>query len=105
MIMNTDNLSQRTAQDSPQNLVGDLARIKRRSTYIRVNRWRARNPERQRALSAVATALAKYELDKRPCERCGTDRNVCADPISVTPLRVVWRCRCCTNALRRESKT
>jgi hypothetical protein len=106
-IMSTDILpDQRTAQARHQNLVSDLTRrIKRRSTYLRVNRWRARNPDRQRALSAVARALQDFNLDKKPCENCGTDRNVCADPISVKPLRVVWRCRCCTNALRRRSKT
>jgi hypothetical protein len=98
----TDTPRQRTAQDRRRNLVRDSTRTKRRSTYLRVNRWRARNPERQRALSAVARALQDFNLDKKPCERCGTDKNVCADPISVRPLRVVWRCRCCTNALRRE---
>jgi hypothetical protein len=103
---NTDKPSTRTAQDRRRNLVSDLTRrIKRRSTYLRVNRWRLRNPERQRALSAVARALQDFNLDKKPCERCGTTRNVCADPISVKPLRVVWRCRCCANVRRRERKT
>jgi hypothetical protein len=122
--MSTDILPDpRTAQDHPQNLVHSrpwripprtaqsATRIKaspylpqrdRKPSYARVNRWRLRNPERQRALSAVRRALANYDLDRASCERCGTDRNVCADPVSVRPLRVVWRCRRCTNALRRE---
>jgi hypothetical protein len=76
----------------------------RRSTRLRVEQWRWRNRERQEALTAVAHALANYDLDKRPCERCGTDRNVCADEITLHPLRVVWRCRRCINARRRERK-
>jgi hypothetical protein len=103
--MDSDTPDQRPAQYFPQNLVRDSTRTKRRSTYLRVNRWRARNPERQRALSAVARALQDFNLDKKPCERCGTTSNVCADPISVKPLRVVWRCRCCANVRRRERKT
>jgi hypothetical protein len=103
--MSTDTPRQRTAQDRRRNLVSDLTR-KRRSTYRRVNRWRLRNPERQRALSAVASALQKYDLDKGPCERCGTDKNVCADEITLHPkLGVVWRCRCCAIVRRREKET
>jgi hypothetical protein len=102
-MSNTNSPDQRTAQDHPQNLVRDMTRrIKRRSTYLRVNRWRSRNPERQRALSAVATAIQNYNLTRKPCESCGTDKNVCADPVSVNPLRVDWRCRSCTNKRNRE---
>ena len=74
----------------------------RRSTYERVNRWRAKNRERQEALNAVANAVRDYDLVRKPCERCGTDKNVCADEITLHPLRVVWRCRSCANARRRE---
>src|ERR1700730_11993029 len=34
----------------------------RKITLRRVNGWRARNSERQKALSAVATAIANYDL-------------------------------------------
>ena len=76
----------------------------RKASYLRVNRWRALNRERQEALSAVATALANYDLDKQPCKDCGTDRNVVADEISMNPLRVRWRCRVCANARRRRER-
>jgi hypothetical protein len=111
----TDTPRQRTAQDRRRNLVRGRTRIKassylperdRKPSYDRVNRWRLRNPERQRALSAVASALQKYDLDKGPCERCGTDKNVCADEITLHPkLGVVWRCRCCAIVRRREKET
>jgi hypothetical protein len=78
-------------------------RLLREETSRRVSRWRARNPERQRALTAVAIALKNFDLTREPCERCGTTKNFCADPISVTPLRVKWRCRSCGNAMRREA--
>jgi hypothetical protein len=70
--------------------------------YRRVNSWRSNNSDRQKALSAVATAIANYDLTRGPCERCGTDKNVCADPFSLKPLRVHWRCRSCSAELRRK---
>jgi hypothetical protein len=75
----------------------------REATYRRVSRWRYRNPERQAALSAVATAIKYLGLKRKPCESCGTTKNVCADPISLHPLRVNWRCRKCSNAMRRKA--
>jgi hypothetical protein len=65
----------------------------REPSRLRVERWRMRNPKRQRALAAVAYALSNYSLTRKPCERCGTKRS-CADEITLHPkLTVVWRCR------------
>jgi hypothetical protein len=74
----------------------------RKVIYRRVNRWRLKNSDRQKALSAVAAAIANYDLTRGPCERCGSDKNVCADPFSLKPLRVHWRCRSCSAELRRK---
>lgn len=68
----------------------------RKSTFQRVAAWRRRNRQRQAALSAVARAIADFDLEREACERCGTGDNVCADPISLDPLRVRWRCRSCS---------
>jgi hypothetical protein len=124
-MSNTDKPDQPTAQDRrkvfsrpwripPRIAQGGLTRIKATSRYqserdckpsrLRIRRWRMRNPERQRALSAVAYALSNYSLTRKPCEDCGTDRS-CADEINLHPLRVVWRCRVCINARRRERKS
>jgi hypothetical protein len=125
--MKTDILpDQRHAQDHKQNLVRSrpwrivrplppfapqtraitpssyLPQRDREPSRLRVNRWRLRNPERQRASAAVARALANYNLTRKTCERCGTDKNVCADEIVLDPkLTVIWRCRTCINARRR----
>jgi hypothetical protein len=71
-------------------------------TSRRVSRWRSKNPERQAALSAVAVAIKNSELQREPCEQCGTTKNVCADPVSLHPLRVKWCCRSCSIAMRPE---
>jgi hypothetical protein len=73
--------------------------------HRRVSRWRQAHPERQRALSAVTGALRRRDLARGPCERCGTDRHVCADPVSVRPLLVRWICRGCSAEVRRAAIT
>jgi len=70
----------------------------------RVHKWRQRNPERQIALSKVAHAIKNHDLDRRPCERCGGNRNVVAGPITLAPLRVTWLCRSCSSVERRMNK-
>jgi hypothetical protein len=81
-------------------------RQQRDETYRRVNHWRARNPERARALGAVANAIRNYEIERgTSCARCGSKRNIVAGDISLHPLRVVWRCRRCSNAQRRQARS
>jgi hypothetical protein len=81
------------------------SRQQRYETYARVNHWRARNPERARALGAVANAIKNYELERgTSCALCGSERNIVAGPISLHPVRVVWHCRRCSNELRRQAR-
>jgi hypothetical protein len=93
--------------DSParQQAARERRRRLKEATYRRVNRWRARNPERQAPLSAVATAIQNSDLVREPCERCGTTKHVCADPISLHPLRVKWCCRSCGVEQRRLARS
>jgi hypothetical protein len=94
----------RAEAQAPASIIPPHIRRFRKATLRRVNRWRARNPERQAALSAVAVAIQNFDLVRGPCERCGTTKNVCADPISLHPLRVKWRCRSCGIAQRRLAR-
>jgi hypothetical protein len=93
--------------DSParQQAARERRRLLREVTSRRVSRWRARNSERKAALSAVAVAIKNHDLTRKPCERCGATKNVCADPTSLHPLRVKWCCRKCGNAQRRLARS
>jgi hypothetical protein len=88
---------------APSPAARERRRLLREATSRRVSRWRARNSERQKALNAVAVAIKNSDLVREPCERCGTTKSVCADPVSLHPLRVKWRCRSCGHAVRREA--
>jgi hypothetical protein len=74
-------------------------------TYRRVNHWRFKNLGRARAQSAVANAVRDHDLERKPCEICGTDFRVCAfhDDYS-KPLKVRWRCRGCNHRLKLERR-
>jgi hypothetical protein len=88
----------KAAEEAPKR-----SRQERDETYARVNHWRARNPERARALGAVANAIRNYEIERgSSCSRCGSVKNIVAGPISLHPLRVRWVCRRCSNAQRRR---
>lgn len=71
----------------------------------RTNRWRDKNPEKSRAIMRVSRAVNyTYDLERKRCESCGTDKNVCAFPVDLSqPLKVNWRCRFCNNEMRRQS--
>jgi hypothetical protein len=76
-------------------------RAKRKELSRRVDAWRAKNRDRARALSAVATAIKTFELERGPCAKCGSEKNIVAGPVTLVPrLRVEWRCRQCSNARR-----
>jgi len=78
-------------------------RRNRATSMKRTNKWRAKNPEKSRAIIAVSWAIRAFDLERKPCESCGTDKNVCAFPIDISyPLKVNWRCRFCDNDLRRQ---
>jgi hypothetical protein len=76
----------------------------RAATVRRVNRWRMKNRDKDRAINAVAEAIKRYDLERGRCEGCGTDKHVCGfHPDYAKPLAVVWRCRRCNNELRRQA--
>ncbi len=79
-------------------------RAVRKETYRRVNAWRRDHANRARELSMVAHAIQTYELERGTiCERCGSDKNICAGPVTLAPrLRVTWWCRRCSRATRRK---
>jgi hypothetical protein len=74
-------------------------------TIRRVDQWRRKNRAKDRATAAVSHAIRSYDLERGPCECCGTTKNVCAFPIDISePLKQVnWRCRRCNNDLRRQA--
>jgi hypothetical protein len=67
------------------------------------DKWRRNNPDRVRAISAVAYAIQNYDLTRGRCEGCGTDKFVCAYPADYAkPLKkVTWNCRRCHNKSSR----
>ncbi|WP_079569931.1 hypothetical protein [Bradyrhizobium erythrophlei] len=78
-------------------------RKQRAETCRRVSRCRLDNPERQTQLAAVTRALSNDEIERKPCALCGSSKNICVGPVlSMQPLKVSWRCRRCSNAMRRK---
>src|SRR5258708_5728952 len=79
-------------------------RARRLTEVERVQKWRAENPEKSRAIGAVANAIQNYDLERGRCECCRTDKHVCAfhDDYS-QPLKVNWRGRPCNYDLRRKA--
>lgn len=56
-------------------------------------RWTAANAEKRAAHKAVERALARGELTRQPCERCGAaNANAHHDDYS-RPLAVMWLCQ------------
>ncbi len=55
--------------------------------------WRKEYPNRARAQSRVAHALASGKLEKHPCFICGSDKVVGHHPDYDRPLDVVWLCQ------------
>ena len=79
------------------------SRNPKRKAYVarKQSEWRARNPKRYKARTAVANALRDGRLKKEPCELCGTRKRVQAHHDDYSkPLAVCWLCFKC----HRESK-
>lgn len=56
--------------------------------------WRIRNPEKRRAHLVVQSALRRGELQRQPCEVCGTRESVDAHHDDYrAALEVRWLCR------------
>jgi hypothetical protein len=82
-------------------------RVRDRAAEVRrMERWRAENPEKARAIDAVAHAVESYDLERPPrCPGCGTDKHVCGfHDDYAKPLAVTWSCRRCRTKARREAK-
>jgi hypothetical protein len=82
-------------------------KAKRTKAIVSTDAWRRQYPERVTAISVVAKAInTTYALDRGPCEKCGTNVRVCGFHVSgyANPLDVVWRCRRCHGAIRREAR-
>lgn len=56
------------------------------------NEWRKRNREKQSAHNAVAKALKKGKLIKKPCVKCGCENSQAHHDDYNKPLDVVWLC-------------
>lgn len=68
-----------------------------------MRRWRAANPEKQRAYSAVKQALKTGALKKGPCADCGSPHRIHAHHEDYSkPLEVVWLCYLCHAARHRN---
>ena len=63
---------------------------------------RTNNPEKNIARSAVSNALRDGNLEKQPCEVCGSERSQAHHDDYSQPLLVTWLCR--THHLERHGK-
>jgi hypothetical protein len=71
------------------------------------DKWRLKYPERAPAITAVSKAIkVTCDLDRGPCEKCGTTVKVCGFHIDgyADPLMVTWRCRRCHGAAQRAAR-
>lgn len=60
--------------------------------------FRAKNPEKYKAHTAVSNALRDKRLFKSPCIKCGDDRSQAHHEDYSKPLEVIWLCKACHNA-------
>ncbi len=58
------------------------------------NKWEIANPEKRTAHKRVERAVRSGRLERRPCERCGSEVNVHAHHDDYSrPLEVMWLCQ------------
>jgi len=55
-------------------------------------RWRSENPEKYAAHRVVAEAIRRGEIEKKPCEDCGSPRVHAHHDDYAKPLQVRWLC-------------
>lgn len=63
--------------------------------WARVQRYRARHPERHQARKRLRRAILVGALQRGPCERCGATPTDGHHPDYDRPLEVVWLCGPC----------
>jgi hypothetical protein len=80
----------------------ECRRDRARAIYI-ASRWRANNRQKCRAIASVGYAIRISNIQRGRCERCNTDKFVCAfhNQGYDKPLDVNWRCRRCQGAMQR----
>lgn len=61
--------------------------------YMR--KYRAEHPERQRATELLALAVKKGEVERQPCEACGSENARAYHADYSKPLKVSWLCLKC----------
>jgi hypothetical protein len=70
-----------------------------------VNRaWRAEDLRRQKAHTAVRSAIQSGSLVKSPCIRCGNEKSVAHHEDYDKPLDVMWLCQPCHKQRHKELK-
>ena len=70
-----------------------------------VNRaWRAEDLRRQKAHTAVRSAIRSGSLVKSPCIRCGNEKSVAHHEDYDKPLDVMWLCQPCHKQRHKELK-
>jgi len=62
-------------------------------------KWRAENPQGEKAHRAVSYAVSSGKLKKLPCEFCGSERVHAHHRDYSKPLEVVWLCAKCHHRL------
>jgi len=68
-----------------------------------VNRaWRAEDKRRTAAHNAVARAIAKGLLTRKPCERCGSQKSLAHHDDYDRKLDVMWLCQPCHKQRHKE---
>jgi Zn finger protein HypA/HybF involved in hydrogenase expression len=70
-----------------------------RRTVAETRAWRAANPEKYRAQTAVGNAIRDGKLSKEPCLFCGEERVHAHHADYSEPLKVTWLCPKCHQRL------
>ena len=66
--------------------------------------WRAQDKRRLAAHSAVARAIKKGDLVKKPCDSCGSTLSLAHHDNYEKPLDVRWMCQSCHKKLHEKEK-
>ena len=75
-----------------------------RQGYDYFKNYRAENPEKYAARTAVGNAVRDKRLIKKPCERCGAENVHGHHEDYSKPLDVIWLCPPCHKQRHKEIK-
>jgi ribosomal protein S27AE len=96
----TENIERIRAYDRERSKLPK--RQKLRSEITRA--WRAEDKRRAAAHNAVAKAIVKGLLEKKPCERCGNEKSLAHHDDYDFKLDVMWLCQPCHKQRHKELK-